>query len=99
MASDTERIAAGTVRGVDTDLHDHRNTGTNRVAVLKELFDAETRRPQVSTRRVTEVAAEIRMNEANINRWVTALNPEVVQAKSLRHQHAANARWHGSGSA
>ena len=42
----------------------------DRVAVLRRMFEAETGKAAVSTRRVTEVSAEIRMSEANINRWV-----------------------------
>ena len=40
-----------------------------------------------STRRVTEVAAEISMNEANIQKWTATLDPAW-----------ANARWHRHGS-
>jgi hypothetical protein len=65
------------------------------VAVLKTLFDAETGGPQVPTRDVTELAAEIRQHEANIHRWVATLDPDMTQVKSARHQ-PANVRWHGS---
>jgi len=51
-----------------------------------------------STRRVTEVAAEIRMNEANIQKWTATLDPGMDTAKSMRHVAAANARWHRHGS-
>jgi len=51
-----------------------------------------------STRRVTEVAAEISMNEANIQKWTATLDPGMDTAKSMRHVAAANARWHRHGS-
>jgi hypothetical protein len=66
---------------------------TDRVAVLGRLFDIEVARPALSTRRVTELAAEIRQNEANVQKWATQLDPEMDQQKSQRHVAAANARW------
>lgn len=71
----------------------------DRVAALKELFDAELAKDQVSTRRATEVAAEIRQLEANIQRWATTLDPEMSRTKSAAHQHAANVRWGNRGTA
>ena len=47
---------------------------------------------------MTEVAAEIRMNEANIQKWTATLDPGMDTAKSMRHVAAANARWHRHGS-
>jgi hypothetical protein len=69
----------------------------DRVAVLKQLFDAEVEKPEVSTRRVTELSAEIRQHEANIQKWVSVLDPYMSrQPKSRQHQSAAYTRWHGS---
>ena len=55
------------------------------------------RRCQLSTRRVTELAAEIRQTEATIAKLVAQLVPDPNAAsppKSGQHQRAAMARWH-----
>lgn len=65
----------------------------DRVEVLKGLFDAEVDEEQVSTRRVTELSAEIRQHEVNIGKWTASLDIDMAQVKSSRHQHAANVRW------
>lgn len=65
----------------------------DRVEVLKRLFDAEVAKDQVSTRRVTELSAEIRQHEVNIGKWTASLDIDMSQVKSSRHQHAANVRW------
>ena len=44
--------------------------------------------------RVTELAAEIRQCETTIAKMIGSLDPDMTRAKSARHQHAANARWH-----
>jgi hypothetical protein len=69
----------------------------DRVAVLKTLLDAETAKPEVAAHRVCEVAGEIRQAEAAIAKMVASLDPEMETAKSMRHVHAANARWHRGG--
>jgi hypothetical protein len=67
----------------------------DRVAVLKQLFDSEVEREPVSTRRVTELSAEIRQHEANLQKWVGVLDPYMSrQPKSKQHQSAAHSRWH-----
>lgn len=65
----------------------------DRVAVLKRLFDAEVCKPEVSTRRVTELTAELRQHEVNIQKWVAGFDLDMARVKSTRHQHAANVRW------
>ena len=65
----------------------------DRVEVLKRLFAMEVAKPEVSTRRVTELSAEIRQHEVNIGKWTASLDVEMAQVKSARHQHAANVRW------
>lgn len=65
--------------------------------MLRELFEVETALPQVSTRRLTELAAEIRQTEATIAKLVGQLVPDpnvVAPPKSRQHQRAAMARWH-----
>lgn len=68
----------------------------DRVAVLKRLFDAEVEKVPVSTRRVTELSAEIRQHESNLQKWISILDPYMArQPKSKQHQSAAYTRWHG----
>lgn len=71
----------------------------DRVAVLQALFDLEVGKLAVSTRRVTELSAEIRQTESNIAKWIATLDPYMSrQPKSKQHQQAAHSRWHrGSG--
>lgn len=67
----------------------------DRLEVLKRLFDAEVEKPALSTRRVTELSAEIRQTEANLSKWTTLLDPYMQkQPKSKQHQSAAYSRWH-----
>jgi hypothetical protein len=68
----------------------------DRAAVLRELFEIETALQQVSTRRITELAAEIRQTEATIAKLVGQLVPDPSAAQppnSRQHQRAAMARW------
>lgn len=70
----------------------------DRVEVLKGLLAAELASPDRSAHRCCEVAAEIRQAEAQTARLVASLDPEMVmEAKSVRHQTAARARWNGVG--
>jgi hypothetical protein len=71
-------------------------SAADRVAVLERLFDEEVTCEKVSTRRVTELAAEIRQHQANIAKWSAELDPYMSrQPKSKQHQSAAYTRWHG----
>lgn len=65
----------------------------DRVDLLKGLLEVEVGKEPVSTRRVTELTAEIRQHEVNIQKWVTGLDVDMTRVKSTRHQHAANVRW------
>ncbi len=70
----------------------------DRVEVLKRLLGTEVARPEVIAHRCAELAGEIRMAQAAIAKMIASLDPEmVVQAKSVRHQAAARARWNGVG--
>jgi hypothetical protein len=42
----------------------------DRLDVLRRLFDAEVGAEELSTRRVTELSAEVRQLESNIQKWV-----------------------------
>ncbi|WP_043780698.1 hypothetical protein [Rhodococcus sp. JVH1] len=68
---------------------------TDRGAILADLLAIEVAKTPVSTRRVVELAAEIRQTESNVLRWSASLNPDaaVNAPKSVRHQQAANIRW------
>jgi hypothetical protein len=43
----------------------------------------------VSTRRVTELSAEIRQHEVNLQKWVAGFDLDMARVKSSRHVHAA----------
>lgn len=66
---------------------------TDRVTVLRRVLDDELGRDQVSTRRVTELSAEIRLLEKQIGTWCVQLRPQLATQKSWQHQKAAHARW------
>lgn len=72
-------------------------SSADRAAVLTELLDAELAKDPVSTRRVTEVAGEIRQLEANIQKWTATLDPQMTRQKSDAHVYAANIRWGNRG--
>lgn len=71
-------------------------SAADRVEVLKALLDVEVAKVPVSTRRVTELASEVRMLETSIARYVQQLvpDPAAVVPKSRQHQAAAMSRWH-----
>jgi hypothetical protein len=70
----------------------------DRVEVLKKLLASEVAAIDRSLHTCAELAAEIRMAQAAIAKMIASLDPEmVVQAKSVRHQAAAHARWNGVG--
>ncbi|UAK38556.1 hypothetical protein K8O93_01815 [Gordonia bronchialis] len=66
---------------------------TDRVDALRKVLDDEMAGEQVSTRRVTELAAEIRLTEKQIGTWCVQLRPQLATQKSWQHQKAAHARW------
>lgn len=80
--TETEQVTLGLIEAA-----------ADRLAVMRGLFDAEAGAEEVSTRRVTELSAEVRQLESNIQKWVASLDPEMSTAKSARHVHAANSRW------
>ena len=70
----------------------------DRIGTLEELLAAELAKPDRSAHRCVEVAAEIRAAESQTARLIASLDPEMVmEAKSVRHQAAAHARWNGVG--
>ena len=66
----------------------------DRLAVFRKRFDARAADPKTSPSALATLSGECRLLETAITRWSTSLDPENVQAKSLRHVHAANSRWH-----
>ena len=65
----------------------------DRVAALRAVLADELGKDQVSTRRVTELSAEIRLLEKQVGQWCASLRPKQAADKSWTHQKAANARW------
>ena len=74
---------------------DNIRKATDRGVILADLLAIEVGKTPVSTRRVVELASEIRQTESNVLRWSASLNPDAVvnAPKSVRHQQAANVRW------
>src|ERR1700754_559904 len=94
-----QTLSAGLPRNVEWDANERVvleliEQSADRAEVLKTLLDAEMGKPEVAAHRVCELAGEIRQSEAAIAKMVASLDPEMETAKSMRHVHAANARWH-----
>lgn len=66
---------------------------TDRTAALRVVLDAELGKEEISTRRVTELSAEIRLLEKQVGGWCDSLRPKQTADKSWTHQKAAQARW------
>jgi hypothetical protein len=75
------------------DLIEH---AANRLALLRRRFHALARDTESSESRLTSRQTAIHQLEGDIFRWMRSLNLGVPQAKSVRHQHAAQVRWHGA---
>ena len=66
----------------------------DRLAVMRDKFDAAVINPDVSPSGLASLSGECRLVEGTIVRWVESLDPHNDTAKSMRHVHAANSRWH-----
>jgi hypothetical protein len=66
----------------------------DRQVVFQSRFDELVADPKASTSRLVALSAELRLLDMTIHKWIASLDPQDNQAKSLRHVHAANARWH-----
>jgi hypothetical protein len=68
----------------------------DRLAAVRARFDVLVADPACSESRLASLQTAIHQLEGDIFRWTKSLNLGAVQAKSLRHQHAANVRWHSA---
>ena len=69
----------------------------DRLAEFRARFDAAAADPKASPSRLATLFGECRLLEGAIAKWAASLDPNDNQAKSMRHVHAANARWHRGG--
>jgi hypothetical protein len=65
----------------------------DRLAVFATRFDAAASDPKSSPPRLAALSGEMRLLDGAIQKWVSTLDPRAETAKSMRHVHAANARW------
>jgi hypothetical protein len=75
------------------DLVEH---AANRLAVLRKRFDVKAGHPEITESALASLQTAIHQLEGDLFRWTKSLDPTMETAKSMRHQHAANSRWHGS---
>ena len=72
---------------------DHIEAAADRLAKFQARFDAAEAKPDASPSRLATLSGECRLLESAIQKWASTLDPHNETAKSLRHVHAANARW------
>jgi hypothetical protein len=70
----------------------------DRLASFRRRFAESDAKPDASPARLATLSGEARLLEGSIQKWAATLDPHNETAKSLRHVHAANARWHRHGS-
>jgi hypothetical protein len=68
----------------------------DRLAAVRARFDVLVADAACSESRLASLQTAIHQLEGDIFRWTKSLNLGAVQAKPLRHQHAANVRWHSA---
>src|SRR6478735_6624971 len=61
---------------------------------LAARFDALIADPDTPPSHLAAISGELRLTDNMIHKWIATLDPHADQAKSMRHVHAANARWH-----
>jgi hypothetical protein len=66
----------------------------DRRAVFQVRFDESAADPKSSPSRLATLSGELRLIDNMIHKWILSLDPNDNAAKSARHVHAANARWH-----
>jgi hypothetical protein len=72
---------------------DHIERAADRLAKFQARFDAAEAKPDASPSRLATLSGECRLLEGAIQKWAATLDPHNEVAKSMRHVHAANARW------
>ena len=77
---------------------DKATRAEDRAAALQKLLDSELAQPEPRSRKVVELAGEIRQLDSLVVRLVRELVPDPGTAvsmpqKSRQHQDAVNARW------
>src|SRR5262245_8996800 len=65
----------------------------DRRAVFETRFGEAAAEPKASPSRLATLSGECRLLEGAIQKWAATLDPRKETAKSMRHVHAANARW------
>lgn len=50
--------------------------------------------PDTPPSHLAALSSELRLTDNTIHKWIATLDPNDNQAKSARHVHAANQRWH-----
>jgi hypothetical protein len=69
----------------------------DRLAALRRRADAAIANPEASAQQIALLANSARQLEVSMHGLIKSLDPDmVVMAKSVKHQHAANVRWHGA---
>ena len=69
----------------------------DRLAHFRMRFGKAAAELEPSPARLVALSGECRLLEGAIARWCGSLDPHDATAKSMRHVHAANARWHPGG--
>ena len=61
---------------------------------LAARFDKLVADPDTPPSHLAALSGELRLIDKMLHKWIASLDPNDVQAKSMRHVRAANARWH-----
>jgi hypothetical protein len=61
---------------------------------LAARFDKLMANPDTPPSHLAALSGELRLIDSTIHKWIATLDPADNQAKSIRHVHAANQRWH-----
>ena len=69
-------------------------SAADRRLIFDARFDAAAADPATLPYVLATLSKELRLLDGAIHRWIASLDPNDNQAKSLRHVHAANQRWH-----
>jgi hypothetical protein len=70
----------------------------DRLAAIARRADEAIADPDASASKVSLLANAVRQLEVSMHGLIKTLDPTMEQAKSMKHQYAANKRWHGGAS-